>query len=247
MLLARKWLLYLLLVCLACIVPTASLADSFRVGTTDQMIQLLRKAVQDEYKIPGHDVLVLWNDQDLEKKLKKWGNNLTVEVSDQDLRNLVQRPSLMLKVMDGSLYKGRVPVRVKVDGWLEVYKTQHPVRQNELLSYEKLTVERVKLSKLPRQYVRVPFVVEDYMARQDIPEGTLLQPTLIKDRPLVQRGDTVKIFVVNGKLRLLAQGEALDEGARNQQIRVKIKTFNTDKLVYARVSGLGEVTLTING
>ena len=247
MLSARQWLLYLLLVCLACIVPTSALADNYRISNTDQMIQLLRKAVQDEYKIPGHDVLVVWNDQDLEKKLKKWGNNLSVEVSDHDLRNLVQRPSLMLKVMDGSLYKGRVPVRVKVDGWLEVYKTQHPIRKNEQLSYEKVTVERVKLSKLPRQYVRVPFVVEDYLARQNIKEGTLLQPALIKDRPLVQRGDTVRVIVINGKLRLVAQGEALDAGARNQQIRIKIKTFKTDKLVYARVSGLGEVTLTING
>lgn len=247
MMLARKWLLYLLLVCVACIVPTASLADTQRVNETDQLIQVLRKAVQDHYKIPGHDVLVIWNDQDLEQKLKKWGDNLSVEVSKSDLTNLVQRSSLLLKVMDGSVYKGRVPVRVKVDGWLEVYKSARPIRKNEQLSVENVTVERVKLSKLPRQFVRVPFVLEDYMARQDIAEDALLQSALIKDRPLVQRGETVKVIVVNDQLKLVAQGEALDAGARNQQIRVKIKNFNTEKLVYARVSGLGEVTLTING
>lgn len=242
----RKWPVFLL-VLLAILVPAISVsAETVQVKRTDQLLRLLRQAVAQEYQIPPHDVLIIWNDQDLEAKLSKWGKGLAIEVTDQDLKRLVQRSSLLLKVVQGSEYKGRVPIKVTVDGWMDVYESSRLIRKGEVLSPESLETKRIKLSDLPAQYVRAPFRMEDFLARQDIPPKTVLGPTYIQERPLVERGQKIKIILINQNLRLVAQGEALESGARNALIWVKILNFDSAEKIHARVSGEGEVTLKID-
>ncbi|MBF2052354.1 MAG: flagellar basal body P-ring formation protein FlgA [Candidatus Sericytochromatia bacterium] len=155
----------------------------------------------------------------------------------------MSRPSLLLKVMQGQQYKGRMPVQVKIDGWMEIYQLTCPVRQDAVLNPDCLAARRTQLSALPPQYIRSPFRLEDYQARQDIAADTLLRMNLLKPRPLVKRGNVVRVIVQNGALRLLAQGEALESGARNETIRVKILSFQSQKVVQARISDEDEVTL----
>lgn len=240
----QKWLGFLL-VCCAWLIPTSVWAQSSRVFHTDELLNLMRQAVQQQYEIPGHDVLILWNDDDLEDKLAKLGNNLSVEVPEADLRNLIQRNTLMLKVMDGDLYKGRIPVRFQIDGWAETYQTTQTVAKGKLLSEQSIKAVRAKLSALPPQFVRSPFRFEDFEARQDISSGTILRQGLLQERPLVQRGAAIRVIVVNENLRLVAQGEALETGARNALIRVKILNFGSQEIVRARVSNESEVILDI--
>lgn len=243
----KKWPVYLFLVILVMFIPVVSAAASpVRVTKTDQLLQLLRQSVAKEYKIPTHDVLIIWNDQDLEAKLAKWGSGLAIEVTEQDLSRLVQKTSLLLKVVDGTEYKGRVPVRVVVDGWIEVYQSSRLIRKGETLSPEALESKRLKLSSLTGQYVRAPFRMEDYLTRQEILPKTVLTLAMLLERPLVERGAIVRIVVINQNLRLVARGEALESGARDSYVRVKITNFGTEKTVRARVTGEGEVTLDID-
>lgn len=225
--------------------PTVALAESSRFRKTDAFIQYLRKAVQTAYNVPSHDILIFWDDQDLEVKLAGLGKNLEIEVSEQDLQNIVKRSSLSLKVMDGSQYKGRIPIRVKVDGWVDVYQTRRSLNKDQQLAEEALEAKRVKLSDLPAQYIRAPFRIEEYMTRQDIPAGKLLQPSMLKEKPLVEQEMSVRVIVINQGLRLVAQGEALEAGVRDQQIRVRIMNFGSNSIIKARVTGMGEVTLEI--
>ncbi|MEZ0374884.1 MAG: flagellar basal body P-ring formation chaperone FlgA [Candidatus Sericytochromatia bacterium] len=242
----RIWLAALLVVCTV-FVPAVSWAETFTVSRTDALIGLIRQAMQQQYQIPAHDVLIIWNDQDLEQKLAQMGSGLSVELSDQELHNLIQRDSLNLKVMQGTRYKGRVPIRIKVDGWVEVYRSNRPISKGDVLRPDSLTAQRLKLSALPVQAIRPPFRMEDFVARQDISANTVLRPTLLVERPLVERGNEVRVILVNQNLRLVAQGEALETGVRNAMIRVKVLNFNTNKILRARVTDVGEVTLEIDG
>lgn len=241
----RIWLAALLVVVMV-FAPTVSWSQTTRVTKTDALLDLLRQSVAQQYQIPAQGVLVIWNDQSLETKLSQMGKNLSVEVSDQDLTGLVQKDTLVLKVMDGTRYKGRVPVRVKVDGWADTYQTTRLVKKGEALDLEKVNVKRVKLSALPAQMVKSPFLMEDYLAKQDIPANTILRLALLQERPLVEKEMTVRIVLINGNLKLLAEGEALDSGPRNAMVRVRITSFESKKIVRARVSGEGEVTLEID-
>lgn len=228
-----------LVLCLPAVVG----AEEVRINTSDALIKHLRQAVQVQYQIPSHHVLVLWDDQSLESKLAEMGTGLTIAMTEQDLHNIINRPSLLLKVMHGQQYKGRLPVRVKIDGWMEIYQTSCPLRQDDSLKPECLTAKRVQLSALPPQYIRSPFRLEDYLARQDIATDTPLRMGLLKAKPLVKRGNTVRVIVQNGSLRLMAQGEALASGARDEMIRVKILSFQSQKIVQARISDEDEVIL----
>lgn len=240
----RIWLATLLVVCVL-LAPAVSLADTVQLRRTDELIAVMREAVAAQYQVAPQDVLIVWNDQDLQAKLARMGAGLTVEITDQELRNLVQRESLSLKVMEGTRYKGRVPVRVKVDGWAEVYQSARPIAKGELLDPDSVTAQRVKLSALPPQTIRPPFRMEDFLARQDIPAKTLLKPALLVERPLVEKGNTVKLILIQGALKLVAAGEALESGPRNAMIRVRVTNFDTNKIIRARVTGESEVTLEI--
>lgn len=240
----RIWLAALLVVCMV-IMPAVSWAETTQVSRTDALINLIRQATAAQYQIAPQDVLIVWNDQNLEDKLKRMGAGLSVEVSDQDLRNLIQRDSLSLKVMEGTRYKGRVPVRIKVDGFVEVYQTARALRKGEPLNVDNVTAQRVKLTALPQQAARAPFPIEDYLVRQDVPAKTVLRTALLQERPLIERGSSVKVILMNGELRLVAEGQALESGPRNAMIRVKVTNFGTDKIIRARITGDNEVTLEI--
>lgn len=240
----RIWLAALLVVCMV-IMPAVSWAETTQVSRTDALINLIRQATAAQYQIAPQDVLIVWNDQNLEDKLKRMGAGLSVEVTDQDLRNLIQRDSLLLKVMEGTRYKGRVPVRIKVDGFVEVYQTARALRKGEPLNVDNVTAQRVKLTALPQQAARAPFPIEDYLVRQDVPAKTVLRTALLQERPLIERGSSVKVILVNGELRLVAEGQALESGPRNAMIRVKVTNFGTDKIIRARITGDNEVTLEI--
>lgn len=243
----KKWLVYFLLVVLTMFIPVVTAAaEPVRVTQTDQLLRLLRQAVVKEYGVLAHDVLIIWDDQELDAKLSKLGSGLAVEVTEQDLMHLVQRSSLLLKVVSGTEYKGRIPVRVSIDGWVDVYQTSRLLRKGELLSPDSLEPKRLKLSDLPPQYVRAPFRLEDFSTRQEILPETVLSSAMLIERPLVTRGAIVRIVVINQNLRLVARGEALESGVRNAFIRVKITNFGTEKTVRARVTAEGEVTLKID-
>lgn len=242
----RIWLATLLVV-FTLFLPVRARAETFTVTRTDALIALIRQVMQQQYQVPAHDVLIIWNDQDLEQKLAQMGQGLSAEVTDLDLRSMLQRDSLMLKVMEGTRYKGRVPIRIKVDGWVEVYRSNRLIAKGETLKPDSLAGFRVKLSAFPPQAIRPPFRIEDFQARQDLPANTILKSSLLIERMLVERGNPVRVFVINQGLKLLAQGEALESGVRNAMIRVKITNFDSNKVIRARVSDEGEVTLEIDG
>ncbi len=241
----KRWWVFLL-VCLMCGLSTTAFADPVRVNRTDLLIKLIRQAVQDQYKIASNNVLILWDDQGLEEKLSKMGPGLMVEVNDQDLTNLINRSSILLRVMQGDQYKGRMPIRLKVDAWVDAYQTTRPLAPDEPLSVNVIEAQRVRLSDLPAQVVRAPFRLEDYQARQAIAAKTMLSLPLLKERPLVESGGQVRVVLINGTLRLVARGESLEAGTRNQLIRVKILNFGTEKIIRARVTDAGEVTFKID-
>ena len=240
----KKGLIYLL-VFLVLGWPIPSSAQAVRVKDTDQMLKVLRAKVQKQYDIPAHDVFLLWNDVELQEKLKKYGANATLEVDDADIGNAVKRKSFSFKVMSGDTYKGRIPVRLNIDGWIDVYKTVMPVAREQALMVNAVEATRTKISELPFQYVRSPFRIEDFIALQDIPQGTVIQPTMLRERLMMKSGDEVSVILIHAGIRLVTKGEALASASRNQKVRVKILIGN-NKIVQAQVTNDHEVTVRVD-
>lgn len=245
---ALKKSLLFLLVFLLVGTPFSSFAQStapVRVKDTDQLLRVLRQKVQAQYDVPAHDVLLLWNDVELPEKLKKFGQGAVLEVHDADLANAAKRKSFSFKVMAGDTYKGRIPVRLTVDGWIDVYKAAVPIPKGQALPLTGVEAVRTKISALPFQYLRSPFRIEDFTALQDIPQGQILQPTMLRERLMMKSGDEVRVILINEGIRLVTKGEAMAAASRNQQVRVKILIGN-NKIVQALVTDDHEVTIRVN-
>ncbi len=208
------------------------------------MVKLIRQKLQAQYQVPAHDILILWNDVELEDKLKKHGSNASIELTDSDFINAVKRKNFSFKVMDGDLYKGRIPIQLKIDGWMEVYKAIMPLSKNQPLPVHGVEATRTKISELPVQYLRAPFRIEDFVTLRDIPQGSFLQPNMLKERLLVERGNEVSVILLHKGIRLVTKGEALASASRNQMVRVKILIGN-NKIVNAQVTNDNEVTLRV--
>lgn len=228
-----------------CLLQISANASPIRIGTTDELIFRLRQSVQNQYAVPAQSVLVLWNDALLEEKLAKMGKNLSLEIEERDLTNLIGKTAITLRVMDGNRYRAAMSVSVKVDGWAEVYTARKAIQRGEFLSSESVQLTRKKLSETPNGSLRVLTHPEDFKATRDFVSGSILTRNALEQQALVYKGKQVRVMVINETLRLVAQGEALENGVRDQMISVKILNFNSNEIVQGRVSDRGEVTLEI--
>lgn len=236
---------------LLALVPSAisarpAFASSVRVTQTDELVIMLRQAVQKQYKVPAHDVLVLWNDSPLESKLKTLGPNLSVEVSEQELKNLLNKRVLYLKAYDAQKkFRSTLQAKIKVNAWSEAYKLTEALEKGEALSEKKIKKVRESLAVLPQNYLKKITFLGEYEALKALDAGTVLTRYMLKQRPIVLKGSQIKVQVVNDNLTLTASGEALESGVRGQDIKVKILNFGSNKIVTAKVSGEGQVTLIV--
>lgn len=80
-----------------------------------------------------------------------------------------------------------------------------------------------------------------FRARGTIRPGSVVGAAQIQAPVLVQPGQTVELIVVRGGLQVKARVEALQRGRDQEWIRVRNPT--TRKVLQAKVSGLGSVTL----
>jgi flagellar basal body P-ring formation protein FlgA len=63
----------------------------------------------------------------------------------------------------------------------------------------------------------------------------------VKEPDLVRKGDTVSMVLRNGNLAIATAGRALEDGARDQVI--KVQNIASRKVVEGRVSGAGSITI----
>jgi flagella basal body P-ring formation protein FlgA len=220
-------------------------AEAFpiRVNSTDDLIARLRQSVQTQYDVPAKNILVVWNDSTLEEKLRLWGAQAVVELTEQDLLNLIRKTTLTLRVVEGGKFRAMLPVHVKVDGWVNVCTLRQSALPGEILSEEKIQISRKKLSELQAGYLKAIEYPTELKMTRSVPAGTVLTSALLERVPLVMKGSQIRVIVINGTLRLVAQGEVLESGVRNQMVSVKVLSFGSNRMIQARVTGQGEVTL----
>jgi len=79
--------------------------------------------------------------------------------------------------------------------------------------------------------------------KRSLRAGSPILLSMIESRPVIKRGERVKIFINSGAMHLSTFGIARNDGRQDQMIRVQ--NISSKKIVYCRVAapGLVEVTL----
>lgn len=175
----------------------------------------------------------------------------SVEVTDlQAEKDLPSYPPVQIIVRRGPvgraefdfIYKKRVirvKARVEAKDW--VLKTARPVMKGEEISRGDLYPALLNIKRIPRGAVSDWKEIEGKVLKRSLQANSIITTTVLKDRPVVKRGDKV-LLVYRGKgLKVTAMGVARESGAEGEVISVVNLTSN--KYIKGVVEDDGQVSI----
>lgn len=124
-----------------------------------------------------------------------------------------------------------------------VWVTRRSVAAGAPVSIDDLIQVRREIS--PAERLLAPADTPDHLWARRLPVGTPLAASMVVPRPLVKNGETVRVTVTAGTLRLSATGRALRDGRSGDAIPVWLAS--TRRPVTATVRGPGQLDLTAPG
>jgi flagella basal body P-ring formation protein FlgA len=77
------------------------------------------------------------------------------------------------------------------------------------------------LGTLYRGYLEDPTELKGMRLKRAVSAGTVINPSMLEPKPLVQRGDQVTLVVNAGSMEVSAAGEVMNEAAAGQLVRVR--------------------------
>lgn len=142
---------------------------------------------------------------------------------------------------DGRIYD-KVSLRYNVKVFEDIVIASKQIAPQEALTTENLTYQRTDIARLSGAYVTDISKLTGLTAKRPIASGTLITDSLLKKPILVKRGTNVTISAHSGAIAITASGQALQDGAEGQVIRVQ--NTNSKRIVTAKVMGEGLVQIT---
>ncbi|WPP01276.1 flagellar basal body P-ring formation chaperone FlgA [Pseudomonas sp. HR96] len=173
---------------------------------------------------------------------------LRMPVCDKPLTTTQQSPGAPL---------GRVTVKVRCDGaapWTifigaqvrlfrQVVITTRPLKRESVLADADVSLHEEDVGLLSQGYLTaLDQAVGQKLVRPTV-NGQVLTPQHLEQVAVIAKGDQVVITARSGTLAVRMPGEALSDGGMSEQIRVK--NLNSQRVVKARVTGPGQVEVSM--
>ncbi len=134
-----------------------------------------------------------------------------------------------------------VPVHVEVRG--EVVVLAHAQPRGTVLAASQLRLEPHDVGALSAGYLVDLEEARDMVLRRALQGGTVLTPQMVEPPRLVQRGQRVQLLAENESVAVRVEGEALADGARGDQVRVR--NLSSQRIVEGVVLSHGVVGVTM--
>jgi len=128
----------------------------------------------------------------------------------------------------------------QVQATKDVVVVRAGVERGSILSLTNLAVEPRDLSKIRSNFLTRVSDAQGFESVRRLSSGSVLYSNLIKQPLVVKRGERVNIQAGHGAITISAIGEALQDGAFGQQI--KIRNLQSKKVVHAWVRSKGLVS-----
>lgn len=125
---------------------------------------------------------------------------------------------------------------------VEVPVINRAMEMGEILGPQDLSVKTMELSHLPRGAVLTTADLLGLELLRNMRAGYPVRADQVRTPPEMRRGETVLIEFKLPGIQLQAQGEAMEDGHKGQEIKVLNKASN--KVITASVDGDGKVTVT---
>jgi len=134
--------------------------------------------------------------------------------------------------VDGnSVAKTWVIAKVKVR--IPVIVVARPLMRGEIIKEKDVRIEKRELLSIPAGIFSDPRKVIGKKARRILGVGEIITQRMIEEVPIIRRGDRVTIIAESPVLKVVASGQAKENGCRGELI--KVMNLNSRKIIYARV------------
>jgi len=132
-------------------------------------------------------------------------------------------PNLVLPVvaLKGDEELGRGYVSLKIEVQEDVVVAKEKILKGQTISDEQLKLENKEVALYPNKYFLKTDKVKDKAAAALIPAGTIILEWMVKEKPDVARGQTVRILARAEGVEVWSSGVALAEGRVGDSIKVK--------------------------
>lgn len=134
--------------------------------------------------------------------------------------------------VDGE-YRRRIWAVAAVEVTVEVVVAKRPIERFRRIEPEDVSMKRVNLAEVSSSSIRDMSQVMDKRARRRIAPNEVIRTDMVEFPPLVKRGDRVFIIAESPGMRITALGEARENGAAGDTIRVV--NLDSKKSLYGSV------------
>ena len=117
----------------------------------------------------------------------------------------------------------KIFLRTRVEVFKHVVVAKHYIPRGEVVKEENLQLEKRDIGMIPEKYFDRIEYVAGTETKTSIPENSTLFSWMIKEVPLVRRGDKVLVRVVAPNVLLKTEGIALEDGYIGNEMKVRRK------------------------
>ncbi len=131
-------------------------------------------------------------------------------------------------------------VRGKLEALAEVVTARVNMRKGCIITADQLNITRMDIGRMNKPYLAIDQVV-GMQAKRTIRAGKPIDSHNVELRPVIKKGEPVKIIASKGSLQISTKGIAIMDGRPGDFIRVK--NLNSSKLIYCKVDSPGIVSV----
>ncbi len=143
--------------------------------------------------------------------------------------------------VDGKHYQ-TVPVWFSLKAYRQVLAAKRPMTVHHLLREEDVVMESRDVAGIADALTDFSQLQGSFWLKRPLPEGSVVAAENIEKMPLVRSGQNVRVTLAMGPVHIETEGVAQVYGRMGDTVRVQNR--ETRGIYAARVTGLGEVTVS---
>lgn len=224
-----------------CMLPAGAWAAPVREA---DLVDFLTEQVAQRQQVERKRVEIRWNGPSLASLL---GNKPlpegTLQYAIVGTPRLLGRTAVPISIeINGSKLKTVYP-RVEIKVWQDVWVSTEALRRGRIFDPSLGRPERRSLEMVMGAPATSIANLKGAVVKREVPAGTVLVNEMFDLPALVTNGHEVTVKLVSGDLVIVTRGQAVNDGAMGQLVRV----FNPDsrKDYVARVTGIDEVEVRL--
>ncbi len=149
---------------------------------------------------------------------------------------------ILVSGADGSR---KIFVRARVEVFKNIVIARRRIKRGEEIAVEDLALESRDIAVLPQKYFEDIVYVANTETKTSIPKNSTIFEWMIKEIPLVHRGDEVALLITAPNLMVKAKGMALEDGYLGKKIKVKVRRKDSKNILEGRLISSSEVEVRL--